>query len=36
MTEVLAYALSFVFVMLFIEVAILGTIERRIFRWKKN
>jgi len=36
MTEVLAYALSFVFVMLFIEVAILGTVERRIFRWKKN
>lgn len=36
MTEVLAYALSFVFVMLFIEVAILGTIERRIFRWKKH
>lgn len=36
MTEVLAYALSFVFVMLFIEVAILGTIERRIFRWKRN
>ena len=36
MTQVLAYALSFVFVMLFIEVAILGTIERRIFRWKKN
>jgi len=36
MTEVLAYALSFVFVMLFIEVAILGTIERRIFRWKKQ
>lgn len=35
MTEVLAYALSFVFVMLFIEVAILGTIERRIFRWKR-
>lgn len=36
MTEVLAYALSFVFVMLFIEVAILGTIERRIFRWKRS
>ncbi len=36
MTQVLAYALSFVFVMLFIEVAILGTIERRIFRWKRN
>lgn len=36
MTEVLALALSFVFVMLFIEIAILGTIERRIFRWKRT
>lgn len=35
MTEVLAHALSFVFVMLFIEIAVLGTIERRIFRWKR-
>lgn len=36
MTQVLAYALSFVFVMLFIEVAVLGTIERRLFRWKRT
>lgn len=36
MREVLAHALSFVFVMLFIELAVLGTVERRIFRWKKN
>jgi len=36
MTEVLAHALSFVFVMLFIEIAVLGTIERRIFRWKRT
>ncbi|MGE6742975.1 ABC transporter permease [Allorhizobium pseudoryzae] len=35
MTEVLAHALSFLFVMLFIEVAILGTIERKIFGWRE-
>jgi NitT/TauT family transport system permease protein len=34
MKEVLAHALSFLMVMLFIEVAILGTIEKRIFRWR--
>ena len=34
MTEVLAHALSFLLVMMFIEVAILGTIEARIFRWR--
>lgn len=34
MTEVFAHALSFVIVMLFIEVVILGTIEKRIFRWR--
>ncbi len=34
MTEVLAHALSFLIVMLFIEIAILGTIETRIFRWR--
>lgn len=36
MTEVLAHALSFLLVMLFIEVVILGTIEKRIFRWREN
>ena len=36
MTNVLAYALCFVFVMLFIEVAIFGVIERRIFRWRRG
>jgi ABC-type nitrate/sulfonate/bicarbonate transport system, permease component len=35
MTEVLAHALSFLSVMLFIEVAILGTIERKIFGWRQ-
>jgi NitT/TauT family transport system permease protein len=34
MKEVLAHALSFLVVMLFIEVVILGTIEKRIFRWR--
>jgi NitT/TauT family transport system permease protein len=34
MKEVLAHALSFLMVMLFIEVVILGTIEKRIFRWR--
>lgn len=34
MKEVLAHALSFLAVMLFIEVVILGTIEKRIFRWR--
>ncbi|MDB5654695.1 MAG: hypothetical protein JWQ94_2308 [Tardiphaga sp.] len=36
MTEVFAHALSFVIVMLFIEVVILGTIEKRIFRWRNQ
>ncbi len=36
MTEVLAHALSFLIVMLFIEVLILGTIEKRIFRWRNH
>lgn len=36
MKEVLAHALSFLVVMLFIEVAILGTIEKRIFRWRSQ
>lgn len=36
MKEVLAHALSFLFVMLFIEVAILGTLEKRIFRWRSQ
>ncbi len=36
MKEVLAHALSFLVVMLFIEVAILGTLEKRIFRWRSQ
>lgn len=36
MTQVFAHALSFLIVMLFIEVAILGTIEKRIFRWRNQ
>lgn len=36
MKEVLAHALSFLLVMLFIEVAILGTLEKRIFRWRSQ
>lgn len=34
MRQVLAHALSFLFVMLFIEVVILGSLERRAFRWR--
>lgn len=34
MTQVLAHALSFLVVMLLIEVGLLGTLERRIFRWR--
>lgn len=34
MKEVLAHALSFLFVMLFIELVILGTLEKWIFRWR--
>ncbi len=36
MKDVLAYALSFLLVMLFIEIVILGTIEKRIFRWRSQ
>ncbi|WP_157699543.1 ABC transporter permease [Pseudorhodoplanes sinuspersici] len=36
MKEVLAHALSFLLVMLFIEVVILGTLEKRIFRWRSQ
>jgi len=36
MTSVLAYALSFLFVMLAIEIGIFGVIERRVFRWRKG
>ena len=35
MTSVLAYALSFLVVMLVIEIGIFGVIERRVFRWKR-
>jgi NitT/TauT family transport system permease protein len=34
MTEVLAHALSFLLVMLVVELAVLGTIERRVFGWR--
>lgn len=34
MTQVLAHALSFLIVMLLIEVGLLGLLERRIFRWR--
>ena len=34
MVQVLAHALSFLLVMLLIEIGILGTLERRIFRWR--
>jgi NitT/TauT family transport system permease protein len=36
MTNVLAYALCFVIVMLVIEVGIFGVLERRIFRWRRG
>jgi len=36
MVHVLAYAMSFVIVMLVIEVGIFGVIERRIFRWRNK
>lgn len=36
MTNVLAYALCFVLVMLAIEVGVFGVVERRIFRWRKG
>jgi NitT/TauT family transport system permease protein len=34
MNEVLAHALIFVFIMLFLEIVVLGSIERRLFRWR--
>ncbi len=34
MVHVLAYAMSFVIVMLVIEVGIFGVLERRVFRWR--
>jgi NitT/TauT family transport system permease protein len=36
MTNVLAYALCFVVVMLVIEVGVFGVLERRIFRWRRG
>ncbi|WPB57631.1 ABC transporter permease [Xylophilus sp. GOD-11R] len=36
MTNVLAYALCFVVVMLAIEVGVFGVLERRIFRWRRG
>ncbi len=36
MTNVLAYALCFVIVMLIIEVGVFGVLERRIFRWRRG
>lgn len=34
MTNVLAYALSFLIVMVVIEIGIFGSIERRVFKWR--
>jgi NitT/TauT family transport system permease protein len=34
MSEVLAHALLFLFIMLFLEIVLLGKIERRLFRWR--
>jgi NitT/TauT family transport system permease protein len=34
MGAVLAHALAFLFIMLFIEVVLLGMLERRLFRWR--
>jgi NitT/TauT family transport system permease protein len=34
MSAVLAHALLFLFIMLFIEVVLLGLLERRLFRWR--
>jgi NitT/TauT family transport system permease protein len=34
MGEVLAHALLFLFIMLFIEIALLGNLEHRVFRWR--
>jgi NitT/TauT family transport system permease protein len=34
MGAVLAHALAFLFIMLFIEVVLLGLLERRLFRWR--
>jgi NitT/TauT family transport system permease protein len=34
MSEVLAHALLFLFIMLFIEIGILGRLDRRLFKWR--
>lgn len=34
MSEVLAHALLFLFIMLFLEIVVLGMLERRLFRWR--
>jgi NitT/TauT family transport system permease protein len=34
MNEVLAHALIFVVIMLFLEIVVLGSLERRLFRWR--
>jgi NitT/TauT family transport system permease protein len=34
MSEVLAHALLFLFIMLFIEISILGWLDRRLFKWR--
>jgi NitT/TauT family transport system permease protein len=34
MSEILAYALLFMVVMLFIEIVLLGGLERRLFKWR--
>lgn len=35
MTQVLAYALSFLVVMMFIEIFVFGLVEKHIFRWRR-
>ena len=34
MRAVLAHALLFLFIMLFVEVVLLGMLERHLFRWR--
>jgi NitT/TauT family transport system permease protein len=34
MSEVLAHALLFLLIMLFIEIVLLGELERRLFKWR--
>lgn len=36
MAEVLAHALLFLFIMLFIEIVLLGMVEKRLFKWRPS